>query len=82
MLGLQSRKFVPAGVTWQPSGPVSDRGVWRAMRPYARQVAGLLSVGSLCGLLMNTAVVLPAVLLGQPWTPCWRTSAVRPTEPR
>ena len=34
------------------------------MRPYARQVAGLLSVGSLCGVLMNTAVVLPAILLG------------------
>jgi ABC-type multidrug transport system fused ATPase/permease subunit len=34
------------------------------MRPYARQVAGLLTVGSLCGALMNTAVVLPAVLLG------------------
>jgi ATP-binding cassette subfamily B multidrug efflux pump len=53
------------GVTEQPSGAVSGRGVWRAMRPYARQVAGLLSVRSLCGLLMNTAVVLPAVLLGQ-----------------
>jgi ATP-binding cassette subfamily B multidrug efflux pump len=35
------------------------------MWPYARQVAGLLSVGSLCGVLMNTVVVLPAVLLGQ-----------------
>jgi ATP-binding cassette subfamily B multidrug efflux pump len=38
--------------------------MWTAMRPYARQVAGLLSVGSLCGVLMNTAVVLPAILLG------------------
>ncbi len=38
--------------------------MWRAMRPYARQVAGLLSIGSLCGVVMNTAVVLPAVLLG------------------
>ncbi|TQN43678.1 ATP-binding cassette subfamily B protein [Blastococcus colisei] len=38
--------------------------LWRGMRPYARQVAGLLTIGSLCGLLMNTAVVLPAVLLG------------------
>ncbi len=43
--------------------PVSA-GLGRAMRPYARQVAGLLTVGSLCGILMNTAVVLPAVLLG------------------
>jgi ATP-binding cassette subfamily B multidrug efflux pump len=39
--------------------------LWRGMRPYARQVAGLLGIGSLCGVLMNTAVVLPAVLLGQ-----------------
>jgi ATP-binding cassette subfamily B multidrug efflux pump len=41
------------------------RSLWRGMRPYARQVAGLLGIGSLCGVLMNTAVVLPAVLLGQ-----------------
>jgi len=34
------------------------------MRPYARQVAGLLWIGSACGVLMNTAVVLPAILLG------------------
>ncbi|WP_236836281.1 ABC transporter ATP-binding protein [Blastococcus sp. KM273129] len=38
--------------------------LWRGMRPYARQVSGLLGIGSLCGVLMNTAVVLPAVLLG------------------
>ena len=36
----------------------------QGMRPYGRQVAGLLSIGSVCGVLMNTAVVLPAVLLG------------------
>ena len=46
------------------AGPVTA-GLARAMRPYARQVAGLLTVGSLCGILMNTAVVLPAVLLGR-----------------
>src|SRR5947209_14000287 len=34
------------------------------MRPYFRQVAGELLLGSFCGILMNTAVVLPAVLLG------------------
>ncbi len=39
--------------------------MWTAMRPYARQVAGLLTVGSLCGVLMNTAVVLPPILLGR-----------------
>lgn len=34
------------------------------MWPYLRQVAGLLTIGSLAGIAMNTAVVLPAVLLG------------------
>jgi ATP-binding cassette subfamily B multidrug efflux pump len=42
----------------------ADPSLWQGMRPYARQVAGLLTIGSLCGVLMNTAVVLPAVLLG------------------
>ncbi|HEX5416818.1 MAG TPA: ABC transporter ATP-binding protein, partial [Chloroflexota bacterium] len=36
-----------------------------AMRPYFRQVAGELVLGSLGGFLMNTAIVLPAILLGQ-----------------
>lgn len=40
------------------------RGLLRVMWPYLRQVAGLLTVGSLAGIVMNTAVVLPAVLLG------------------
>ena len=35
------------------------------MRPYFRQVAGELVLGSVCGILMNTAVVLPALLLGR-----------------
>jgi ABC-type multidrug transport system fused ATPase/permease subunit len=35
------------------------------MRPYFRQVAGQLVLGSLAGIIMNTAVVLPAILLGQ-----------------
>ena len=34
------------------------------MRPYFRQVAGRLALGSLAGIMMNTAVVLPAILLG------------------
>jgi ATP-binding cassette, subfamily B, multidrug efflux pump len=34
------------------------------MRPYFRQVAGQLALGSLAGIAMNTAVVLPAILLG------------------
>jgi ATP-binding cassette subfamily B multidrug efflux pump len=39
------------------------RFLW-AMRPYFRQVAGELVLGSLAGIIMNTAVVLPALLLG------------------
>jgi ATP-binding cassette subfamily B multidrug efflux pump len=37
----------------------------KAMFPYLKQVAGLLLIGSLGGIVMNTAVVLPAVLLGR-----------------
>jgi ATP-binding cassette, subfamily B, multidrug efflux pump len=37
----------------------------QAMRPYLRQVAGQLALGSAAGLVMNTAVVLPAILLGR-----------------
>jgi len=36
-----------------------------AMRPYFRQVKGQLVLGSLAGIAMNTAVVLPAILLGR-----------------
>ena len=35
------------------------------MRPYYRQVAGQLVLGSVAGFIMNTAVVLPAILLGR-----------------
>src|SRR5499426_3594344 len=35
------------------------------LRPYFRQVAGQLVLGSLAGFIMNTTVVLPAILLGQ-----------------
>jgi ABC-type multidrug transport system fused ATPase/permease subunit len=35
------------------------------LRPYFRQVAGLLVVGSVAGILMNVAIVLPAVFLGR-----------------
>src|SRR5216683_3044096 len=42
----------------------SARFLWR-MCPYARQVAGELVLGSVCGIIMNTAVVLPALLLGR-----------------
>jgi ATP-binding cassette subfamily B multidrug efflux pump len=36
-----------------------------SMRPYFRQVAGELVLGSLAGIVMNTAIVLPAILLGK-----------------
>src|SRR5262245_51922994 len=35
------------------------------MRPYYCQVAGQLVLGSMAGIVMNTAVVLPAILLGR-----------------
>ncbi len=35
------------------------------LRPYFRQVSGQLLIGSLGGIVMNTAVVLPAILLGR-----------------
>jgi ABC-type multidrug transport system fused ATPase/permease subunit len=35
------------------------------LRPYFRQVAGQLVLGSIAGVIMNTAIVLPALLLGQ-----------------
>lgn len=38
--------------------------LWR-LRPYYRQVAGLLVVGSVAGIVMNVAIVLPAVFLGR-----------------
>jgi ATP-binding cassette, subfamily B, multidrug efflux pump len=34
------------------------------MRPYFRQVAGQLVLGSITGVIMNTAIVLPPILLG------------------
>ena len=38
--------------------------LWK-LRPYYQQVAGALVLGSLAGIVMNTAVVLPAILLGR-----------------
>lgn len=55
------------------SQPVHDRAAPQrrrapfllALRPYFRQIAGLLIVGSLAGIVMNVAIVLPAVFLGR-----------------
>jgi ATP-binding cassette, subfamily B, multidrug efflux pump len=38
--------------------------LWK-LRPYFRHVAGQLVLGSVAGIIMNTAVVLPAILLGR-----------------
>ena len=38
--------------------------LWK-LRPYFRQVAGELVLGSLAGIVMNTAVILPAIFLGR-----------------
>jgi ATP-binding cassette, subfamily B, multidrug efflux pump len=35
------------------------------LRPYFRHTAGELLLGSICGILMNTMIVLPAVMLGR-----------------
>lgn len=35
------------------------------IRPYLREVAGRLVIGSIAGIVMNTAVVLPPILLGR-----------------
>ncbi|HEY2776790.1 MAG TPA: ABC transporter ATP-binding protein [Gaiellaceae bacterium] len=52
--------------------PLADRGTRRSsapflweLRPYFRQVAGLVFIGSLAGILMNVAIVLPAIFLGR-----------------
>jgi ABC-type multidrug transport system fused ATPase/permease subunit len=44
------------------------------MRPYFQQVAGQLVLGSVTGIIMNTAVVLPPILLG------WAIDAARAFE--
>ncbi|HNT26187.1 MAG TPA: ABC transporter transmembrane domain-containing protein, partial [Anaerolineales bacterium] len=35
------------------------------LRPYFRHTAGELLLGSICGIVMNTMVVLPAIMLGR-----------------
>src|SRR5262245_11228402 len=45
-------------------GPLRFGYLWE-MRPYFRHVAGQLVLGSIAGIVMNTAVVLPAILLGR-----------------
>ena len=42
---------------------MSQHYLW-LLRPYFRQVAGQLFLGSIAGIMMNTAAVLPTVLLG------------------
>jgi ATP-binding cassette subfamily B multidrug efflux pump len=47
------------------TGRANRFGFLWEMRPYFRQVAGQLVLGSVAGIIMNTAVVLPAILLGR-----------------
>src|SRR3954467_14064202 len=37
----------------------------RGLLPYYRHVLGTIVIGSVCGLIMNTTVVLPPILLGR-----------------
>ena len=43
----------------------SRRSFLIAMGPYFKQIRGLLYLGSITGVLMNTAIVLPAIFLGR-----------------
>lgn len=52
-------------MTGNDSGGAPGRHYLWELRPYFRQVAGELLLGSLAGIVMNTAVVLPALLLGR-----------------
>ena len=48
---------------------IRDHYLWK-IRPYYRQVRGLLVLGFVSGIIMNTAVVLPPILLrkyGRDW---------------
>ena len=53
-----------SGVPPVQSALAQYRYLWE-MRPYFRQVVGQLVLGSLTGIIMNTAVVLPALMLGR-----------------
>lgn len=53
-----------ANVAFDTPPALVARYLWE-LRPYYRQTAGQLVLGSLAGIAMNTAVVLPAVFLGR-----------------
>src|SRR5262245_25368029 len=55
----------PATLPWCCSARLCMRHYLWKLRPYFRQVAGELVLGSLAGIVMNTAIVLPAILLGR-----------------
>ena len=62
MLSLLTIRFLKK--TRRTEGSRLTRRFLKALVPYLKQVAGLLLIGSIGGLVMNTAVVLPAILLG------------------
>ena len=47
------------------------------LRPYFRQVAGQLVLGSIAGFIMNTAIVLPASCWAGLSTQRWRLNEVQ-----
>src|SRR5260370_27693034 len=85
----------PTETTWNSrpaSQSVNERMssthfLWR-MRPYARHVAGELVLGAVFGIIINTAVVVPALLLrlavGQVvgLSPCEHTAPAFSLRPR
>src|SRR5262249_27605776 len=63
--GHRALRRAPSGAQADDVGPAMILTYLGAMRPYFRQVAGQLTLGSIAGIVMNTTVVLPAILLGR-----------------
>ena len=61
--GSDDEELASSGVRLPITSNGQRRYLW-SLRSYFRNSAGLLTLGSACGILMNVAVVLPALLLG------------------
>ncbi len=48
----------------EDSGLIKDHFLWK-IRPYYRQVAGMMVIGIISGIIKNVSVVLPAIYLGR-----------------
>ncbi len=64
-VGPRVRLTRKGGTGAGPSLPGGRRPFLLSLGPYFRQVGGLLLVGSVAGIAMNVAIVLPAVFLGR-----------------